>query len=93
MKKESQFNPEMMKRLQVAQRAQRGFNVNVNATIFDGMPAERVADFLDYCEDSGINGVSISPGYAYERAPDQEHFLSRRRTKDVFRDVFRIQKV
>jgi hypothetical protein len=34
-------------------------------------------------------GVSISPGYAYERAPDQEHFLNRRKTKELFRDVFR----
>ena len=33
-------------------------------------------------------GVSISPGYAYERAPDQEHFLNRRKTKELFRDVF-----
>ena len=65
-----------------------GHTVNVNATIFDGTSADRVADFLDFCEDSGISGVSISPGYAYERAPDQEHFLSRQKTKQLFRDIF-----
>jgi len=65
-----------------------GHAVNVNATIFDGTAADRVADFLDFCEDSGISGVSISPGYAYERAPDQEHFLSRQKTKQLFRDIF-----
>src|SRR2546425_6530188 len=65
----------------------KGFTVNVNATIFDGHPAEDVAAFLDYCRELGV-GVSISPGYAYERAPDQEHFLSRRKTKELFRQIF-----
>ena len=39
--------------------------------------------------DIGIDGITVSPGYAYERAPDQEHFLNRRRTKELFRDIFR----
>jgi hopanoid biosynthesis associated radical SAM protein HpnH len=65
----------------------KGFTVNVNATIFDGHPAEDVAAFLDYAKELGV-GVSISPGYAYERAPDQEHFLNRRKTKELFRKVF-----
>ncbi len=37
-------------------------------------------------------GVSISPGYAYERAPDQEHFLNRKKTKELFRKVFALGK-
>ena len=37
----------------------------------------------------GIDGITVSPGYAYERAPDQAHFLSRRRTKELFREIFR----
>jgi hopanoid biosynthesis associated radical SAM protein HpnH len=65
----------------------KGFAVNVNATIFDGHPAEDIAAFLDLAKDLGV-GVSISPGYAYERAPDQEHFLNRRKTKELFRRVF-----
>src|SRR6266567_3083529 len=36
-----------------------------------------------------LDGITVSPGYAYERAPDQEHFLSRRKTKELFRDIFR----
>jgi hopanoid biosynthesis associated radical SAM protein HpnH len=67
----------------------RGFTVNVNATIFDGQSAEDIAAFLDFAKSLGV-GVSISPGYAYERAPDQEHFLNRRKTKDLFRRVFAI---
>src|ERR1700751_1378601 len=69
----------------------KGFAVNVNATIFDGDPAEAIAAFLDLTEELGV-GVSISPGYAYERAPDQEHFLSRRKTKELFRKVFALGK-
>jgi hopanoid biosynthesis associated radical SAM protein HpnH len=65
----------------------RGFAVNVNATIFDGHSAEHIAEFLDFAKTLGV-GVSMSPGYAYERAPDQDHFLSRRKTKELFRRVF-----
>src|SRR5499425_257472 len=46
----------------------KGFTVNVNCTIFDGHPAEDIAKFLDLTRTLGV-GVSISPGYAYERAP------------------------
>jgi hypothetical protein len=69
----------------------KGFAVNVNCTIFDGHPAEDIAKFLDLTEELGV-GVSISPGYAYERAPDQQHFLARRKTKELFRKVFALGK-
>jgi hopanoid biosynthesis associated radical SAM protein HpnH len=65
----------------------RGFTVNVNATIFDGHPAKDIAAFLDLSSELDV-GVTISPGYAYERAPDQDHFLNRRKTKELFRKVF-----
>jgi len=68
----------------------RGFRVNVNATLFDGVAPEEVAAFLDYVTDElDVEGVTMSPGYAYERAPDQQHFLNRRKTKQLFRDIFR----
>jgi hopanoid biosynthesis associated radical SAM protein HpnH len=69
----------------------KGFAVNVNATIFDGHPAEDIAAFMDLCKEMDV-GVTISPGYAYERAPDQEHFLARRKTKELFRKVFALGK-
>jgi hopanoid biosynthesis associated radical SAM protein HpnH len=69
----------------------KGFAVNVNATIFDGHPAEDIAAFLDLAKEMGV-GVSISPGYAYERAPDQQHFLARKNTKELFRKVFALGK-
>jgi hopanoid biosynthesis associated radical SAM protein HpnH len=67
----------------------RGFRVCINTTLFDGAKADRVASFLDDVNAIGVDGVMISPGYAYERAPDQEHFLNRRKSKELFRDIFR----
>jgi hopanoid biosynthesis associated radical SAM protein HpnH len=69
----------------------KGFAVNVNATVFDNYKPEELAFFLDFCRDFEV-GVSISPGYAYERAPDQQHFLNRRKTKELFRKTFAIGK-
>ena len=68
----------------------RGFRVNVNATLFDGVAPAEVAAFFDYVTDElDVEGITVSPGYAYERAPDQQHFLNRRKTKQLFRDIFR----
>jgi hopanoid biosynthesis associated radical SAM protein HpnH len=66
----------------------RGFRVNINATLFDNADPERVAQFFDRVSALGLDGITVSPGYAYERAPDQEHFLNRRRTKELFRGIF-----
>jgi hypothetical protein len=37
----------------------------------------------------GVDGITVSPGYAYERAPDQQHFLNRGKTKQLFRDILK----
>jgi hopanoid biosynthesis associated radical SAM protein HpnH len=67
-----------------------GFRVNVNCTLFDQMSADEVAAFFDYCtHELDVEGITVSPGYAYERAPDQEHFLNRTKTKQLFRDIFK----
>ena len=74
----------------IQQAVQRGFRVTVNCTLFNNAEPERVADFFDYVKTLGVEGVTVSPGYAYERAPMQDHFLSRRDTKELFRKVFRL---
>lgn len=66
----------------------KGFRVQVNCTVFDGASAERLAGFFDEMKKRDVE-ITISPGYAYERAADQTHFLNRERTKNFFRDVFR----
>jgi hopanoid biosynthesis associated radical SAM protein HpnH len=68
---------------------ERGFRISVNCTLFDNADPEQVADFFDGVKDMGVDGITISPGYAYERAPDQQHFLNRTRTKRLFREIFR----
>jgi hopanoid biosynthesis associated radical SAM protein HpnH len=68
----------------------RGFRVNINCTLFDGSDPKRVAKFFDDVMAMGVHGMTVSPGYAYERAPDQAHFLNRRKTKQLFRDIFRL---
>ncbi len=67
----------------------RGFRVTVNATLFDNATAEKTAKFMDFAMSLGVEGVTISPGYAYERASDQDHFLDRQRTKELFRNLFK----
>ncbi len=70
----------------------RGFRITINCTLFNNAVPERVAAFFDYCTTLGVEGITVSPGYAYERAPDQQHFLNRQQTKNLFRDVFRLGK-
>ena len=65
----------------------KGFRTQINCTLFDGTDPERTAKFFDEMMAMGVDGMTVSPGYAYERAPDQEHFLNRERTKKMFRDI------
>ena len=67
----------------------KGFRVNINCTLFNDAEPNRVARFFDDVKALGVDGITVSPGYAYERAPDQQHFLNRTRTKQLFRDIFR----
>ena len=67
----------------------KGFRVNINCTLFSDADAERVANFFDSVAELDVDGITVSPGYAYERAPDQQHFLNRAKTKQLFRDIFR----
>jgi hopanoid biosynthesis associated radical SAM protein HpnH len=66
----------------------KGFRCNINCTLFNNADPERMARFFDDVMAMGVDGITVSPGYAYERAPDQEHFLHRGRTKQLFRDIF-----
>jgi hopanoid biosynthesis associated radical SAM protein HpnH len=65
-----------------------GFRCIINATLFNNADPERMARFFDDVMEMGVDGISVSPGYAYERAPDQQHFLNRNATKDLFRGIF-----
>src|SRR5260370_3522478 len=65
----------------------KGFRVSINCTLFNDADPAQVADFFDDMKALGLDGITVSPGYAYERAPDQQHFLNRTKTKELFRGV------
>jgi hopanoid biosynthesis associated radical SAM protein HpnH len=70
----------------------KGFRVNINCTLFQGESADEVADFFDSVTAMGIDGITMSPGFSYEHAPRQDVFLTRTKTKQLFRDIFKHQK-
>jgi len=70
----------------------RGFRVTTNTTLFDGASPERVRQFFDEMMNLGVEGMMLSPGYNYSKAPDQEHFLGRHRTQRLFSSILRDTK-
>jgi hopanoid biosynthesis associated radical SAM protein HpnH len=70
----------------------RGFRVTINCTLFQGEGAEEIAEFLDYCNELGVEGVTMAPGFSYERAPRQDVFIKLRESKALFRKVFSLGK-
>jgi hopanoid biosynthesis associated radical SAM protein HpnH len=67
----------------------RGFRVTTNTTFFTHDSPETVREVLDFLNDElEVDQMMISPAYAYERAPDQEHFLPVDRTRQLFREAF-----
>jgi len=64
-----------------------GFRVTTNTTLFDGCDPERTRGFFDEMMGLGVEGLTISPGYSYAKAPDQEHFLRRSRTREMFAQI------
>jgi len=73
----------------IKEAKRRGFRVNINCTLFNDAIPERVAKFFDTLGPIGVDGITVSPGYAYERAPDQQHFLNRDKTKNLFREILK----
>src|ERR1700694_1434553 len=70
----------------------RGFRVTTNTTLFDGADANSVRAFFDEMMDLGVEGMMLSPGYSYDKAPDQQHFLGRARTRRLFRAILSNRK-
>jgi hopanoid biosynthesis associated radical SAM protein HpnH len=65
----------------------KGFRVTTNTTVFQGAKPAEVQQFFDFLQTLGIDGMMISPGYSYEWAPDQDHFLQREQTRALFREI------
>jgi len=71
----------------IREALRRGFRVTTNTTLFDGAAPLRVRQFFDEMMDLGVEGMMLSPGYSYAKAPDQEHFLRRQKTHELFRKM------
>jgi len=70
----------------------RGHRVTTNTTLFDDANPERVRKFFDEMMGLGVEGMMISPGYSYQKAPDQQHFLKRSRTTELFSKILSNRK-
>jgi len=66
----------------------KGFRVTTNTTLYTGTQPERLRRFFDETMALGVEGLMVSPGYSYEKAPDQERFLRRRRSAELFQTIF-----
>ena len=63
----------------------QGFRVTTNTTLYNNAQPERLREMFDTLTEMGVEGMMVSPGYQYEKAPDQEHFLIREQTESLFR--------
>jgi hypothetical protein len=71
----------------IREAVKRGFRVTTNATLFDGADPNSVRAFFDEVMEWASKASMISPGYSYDKAPDQKHFLGRARTRRLFRAI------
>jgi hopanoid biosynthesis associated radical SAM protein HpnH len=76
----------------VREAVKRGFRVTTNTTLFDGADPQSVRAFFDEMMNLGVEGMMLSPGYSYDKAPDQKHFLGRARTRRLFRAILSNRK-
>jgi hopanoid biosynthesis associated radical SAM protein HpnH len=76
----------------IKEAVKRGFRVTTNATFFDGTDPNSVRAFFDEVMAMGVEGIVLSPGYSYDKAPDQNRFLGRARTRRLFRAILSNRK-
>jgi hopanoid biosynthesis associated radical SAM protein HpnH len=76
----------------IREAVKRGFRVTTNTTLFDGADPKSVRAFFDEMMALGVEGMMLSPGYSYDKAPDQQHFLGRARTRRLFRAILSNRK-
>ena len=71
----------------IREAVKRGFRVTTNTTLFDGADPRSVRAFFDEMMELGVEGMMLSPGYSYDKAPDQQHFLGRAKTRKLFSTI------
>lgn len=76
----------------ISEALKRGFRVTTNTTLFDGADPNSVRAHFDELMELGVESMMLSPGYSYDKAPDQKHFLGRARTRRLFRAILSNRK-
>ncbi|HLL90180.1 MAG TPA: adenosyl-hopene transferase HpnH [Tepidisphaeraceae bacterium] len=76
----------------IREAVRRGFRVTTNTTLFDGADAKSVRAFFDDMMALGVEGMMLSPGYSYDKAPDQQHFLGKAKTRKLFNKILSNRK-
>ena len=76
----------------IKEALRRGFRVTTNTTLFDGADPNSVRAFFDEVMSLGVEGMVLSPGYTYDKAPDQKHFMGRARSRRLFRAILSNRK-
>ena len=76
----------------IREAVSRGFRVTTNTTLFDGADPNSVRAFFDEMMQAGVESMMVAPGYTYEKAPDQKHFLGRARSRRLFRAILANRK-
>jgi len=76
----------------IREAVRRGFRVTTNTTLFDGADPKSVRAFFDEMMDAGVESMMLSPGYSYDKAPDQKHFMGRARIRRLFRAMLSNRK-
>ena len=71
----------------IAEAVKRGFRVTTNTTLFDGIDSKSVRQFFTDMMELGVEGMMVSPGYSYDKAPDQQHFTGREKAQEMFRKL------
>ena len=76
----------------IKEAIRRGFRVTTNTTLFDGADPNSVRAHFDEMMELGVESMMLSPGYSYDKAPDQKHFLGRARIRRLFRGILSNRK-
>src|SRR6202000_2095069 len=76
----------------IREAVKRGFRVTTNTTLFDVTDPKSVRAFFDEMMELGVEGMMVSPGYSYDKAPDQQHFLGRAKTRKLFPSILSNRK-
>ena len=71
----------------IREAVKAGFRVTTNTTVFEGVDSKSVRNFFTEMMDAGVEGMMISPGYSYDKAPDQQHFTGREGNQSMFRRI------